>query len=106
GHTIADEPGDLYVAAARESLRIAEEDPELRPAFERILRRVDDHWMHLERLIAEMLPRRSEWLPNLPQLSGEELAPRIEQSLADIVTDELAQAAAQLPADFLLQASQ
>jgi ATP-dependent helicase/nuclease subunit A len=106
GHTIADEPSDLYAAAARESLRLAEDDPELRPAFERILRRVDDQWTHLERLIAEMLPRRSEWLPNLPQLSGEELAPRIEESLADIVTDELAQAAARLPADFLLQASQ
>ena len=106
GHAIADEPADLYAAAARESLRHAEDDPELRPAFERILRRVDDQWTHLERLIAEMLPRRSEWLPNLPQLSGAELAPRIEESLAEIVKDELAQAAARLPADFLLQASQ
>jgi ATP-dependent helicase/nuclease subunit A len=106
GHAIADEPGDLYAAAARESLRLAEEDAELRPAFERILRRVDDQWMHLERLIAEMLPRRSEWLPSLPQLSGEELVPRIEHSLAEIVADELAQCAARLPADFLLQASQ
>jgi len=104
GRTVADEPGDLYLAAARETLQLAEEDPEFRPAFERILRRIDDQWSHLERLIAEMLPRRSEWLPNLPQLSGEALVPRIEQSLLEIVTDELAQAAAQLPADFLLQA--
>ncbi|HTU66225.1 MAG TPA: UvrD-helicase domain-containing protein [Steroidobacteraceae bacterium] len=105
GHAIADEPGDLYAAAARETLRLADDDAELRPALERILRRLDDQWTHLERLIAEMLPRRSEWLPNLPQLSGEALVPRIEQSLAEIVADELARAAALLPADFLLQAS-
>ena len=36
-----------------------------------------------------MLPRRAEWLPNLPQLSGEALVPRIEASLAAIVCEEL-----------------
>ena len=46
-----------------------------------ILRRLDDNWSLLERLIAGMLARRAEWLPNLPQLSGEALVPRIEQSL-------------------------
>lgn len=105
GHTIADEPGDLYAAAARETLRLAEDDAEMRPALERILRRLDDQWTHLERMIAEMLPRRAEWLPNLPQLSGEALVPRIEQSLLEIVGDELAQAAAVFPADFMLRAS-
>ncbi|MGC4111372.1 MAG: UvrD-helicase domain-containing protein [Nocardioides sp.] len=77
----------------------------MRPALERILRRLDDQWAQLEKLIAEMLPRRAEWLPNLPQLSGEALVPRIEQSLAEIVADELGQAVALLPADFVLQAS-
>ena len=37
-----------------------------------------------------MLPRRAEWLPNLPQLSGEALVPRIEASLTAIVREELA----------------
>ena len=75
GRGIADAPDDLYALAARETLRHAETDPDLRVPFERILRRLDDSWMRLERLIAGMLSRRAEWLPNLPQLSGEPLVP-------------------------------
>ena len=89
GRGIADAPDDLYALAARETLRHAETDEELRLPFERILRRLDDSWMRLERLIASMLSRRAEWLPNLPQLSGEPLVPRIEQSLRTIVLEEL-----------------
>ena len=94
GRAIADAPDDLYAAAARETLRHAESDPELRKDFELILRRLDDSWQRLELLIAGMLPKRAEWLPNLPQLSGEALVPKIEASLAAIVSEELATAAA------------
>ena len=97
GRGIADAPDDLYAIAARETLRHAESDPELRKDFELILRRLDDSWRRLEQLIAGMLPRRAEWLPNLPQLSGEALVPKIEASLAAIVAEELAAAAAALP---------
>ncbi|HYJ40245.1 MAG TPA: UvrD-helicase domain-containing protein [Steroidobacteraceae bacterium] len=105
GRTIADAPDDLYAAAARETLRDAENDPDLRKDFELILRRLDDSWQRLELLIAGMLPKRAEWLPNLPQLSGEALVPKIEASLAAIVSEELAQAAASIPASFVEQAS-
>ena len=44
GRGIADDPEDLYALAARETLRDAETDPDLRQPFERILRRLDDHW--------------------------------------------------------------
>jgi ATP-dependent helicase/nuclease subunit A len=101
GRGIADAPEDLYALAAREALRHAESDDDLRPDFERILRRLDDSWMRLERLIAGMLSRRAEWLPNLPQLSGEPLVPRIEASLTVIVREELAKAGAALPEDFI-----
>jgi ATP-dependent exoDNAse (exonuclease V) beta subunit len=101
GRSIADEPDDLYLLAARETLRIAEADEEFRPAFDLILRRLDDSWSRLERLIADMLPRRAEWLPNLPQLSGEALVPKVEASLAVIVSEELARAAAVLPREFI-----
>jgi ATP-dependent helicase/nuclease subunit A len=101
GRGIADSPADLYAAAAREVLRDAETDPELKGVFELILRRLDDDWPRLESLIASMLARRAEWLPNLPQLSGEALAPRIEKSLEAIVLDELAAAIAVLPLDFV-----
>ncbi len=101
GRGIADAPEDLYALAARETLRHAESDEDLRLPFERILRRLDDSWIRLERLIAGMLPRRAEWLPNLPQLSGEPLVPRIEASLTVIVREELEKAVAALPADFV-----
>jgi ATP-dependent helicase/nuclease subunit A len=105
GRAIADEPDDLYANAARETLRHAESDPELRKDFELILRRLDDNWQRLERLIAGMLPKRAEWLPNLPQLSGEALVPKIEESLAAIVGEELATAAASFPGSFIELAS-
>ena len=105
GRGIADDPADLYALAARETLRDAESKADSRSDLERILRRLDDNWAGLERLIAGMLPRRAEWLPNLPQLSGEELVPRIERSLEAIVADELSRAAAGFSADFIMQAS-
>jgi ATP-dependent helicase/nuclease subunit A len=104
GRGIADEPNDLYALAARETLRDAETDPELRLPFERIMRRVDDNWSLLERLIASMLARRAEWLPNLPELSGKPLVPLIEASLEAIVAEDLAAALALLPADFIAMA--
>jgi ATP-dependent helicase/nuclease subunit A len=105
GRAIADEPDDLYASAARETLRYAESDPELQKDFELILRRLDDSWQRLEGLIASMLPRRAEWLPNLPQLSGEALVPKIEASLAAIVADELAAATLVFPESFIELAS-
>ncbi|HET9862264.1 MAG TPA: UvrD-helicase domain-containing protein, partial [Steroidobacteraceae bacterium] len=106
GRGIADAPEDLYASAARETLRDAERDPDMRVPFERILRRLDDNWAMLERLIAGMLSRRAEWLPNLPQLSGEALAPKIEASLREIVLEELEAAVKALPLDFLGLASE
>ena len=105
GRAIADEPDDLYANAARETLRHAESDPDLRKDFELILRRLDDNWLRLERLIAGMLPKRAEWLPNLPQLSGEALVPKIEESLAAIVSEDLAKASELLSPSFIEQAS-
>jgi ATP-dependent exoDNAse (exonuclease V) beta subunit len=105
GRGIADSPEDLYAMAARETMRHAESDPDYRAHFERILRRLDDSWSTLEGLIESMLPRRSEWLPNLPQLSGEELVPKIEASLEAIVADELVKAVTALPGSLIEQAS-
>ena len=102
---VADSPDDLYALAARETMRHAESDPDFSKQLELLLRRLDNRWLRLEELIAAMLPRRAEWLPNMPQLSGEELVPRIEESLTAIVAEELALAAQLLPAGFAEQAS-
>jgi ATP-dependent helicase/nuclease subunit A len=102
---VTEDPADLYRLAARETMRFAEAEPALRQDLERVLRRLDDDWMRLEELIAGMFARRAEWLPNLPQLSGEDLATRIEAGLAEIVGGELVQAAAALGAEFIAQAA-
>ncbi|MBC8026119.1 MAG: UvrD-helicase domain-containing protein, partial [Steroidobacteraceae bacterium] len=102
---VAEEPDDLYRLAARETLRAAEADADLLPHLDRVLRRLDDNWRRLEELIAQMFQRRAEWLPNLPQLSGEDLAGRIEQSLATVVGEELVRATALLDNAFVGQAS-
>lgn len=105
GRAISDSPTDLYAAAARETLRGAEKDPQFKASFERILRRLDDNWSSLERMVAELLPLRAQWLPNLPQMSGAALVPKIEESLAAIVGEELERAAARLPDELLVLAS-
>jgi ATP-dependent helicase/nuclease subunit A len=101
GRSITDAPEDLYSMAARETLRHAETDAGLRDPFDRILQRLDGSWTTLERLIAGMLPRRAEWLPNLPPLTREALVPKLEAGLQAIVADELAKAAASLPDGFI-----
>jgi ATP-dependent helicase/nuclease subunit A len=102
---VSDSPDDLYLLAARETMRYAERDPEFADALTLLLRRLDNRWVRLEELIAGMLPRRAEWLPNMPQLSGEALVPRIEASLAAIVGEDLARAVQTLPGGFIEQAS-
>jgi ATP-dependent helicase/nuclease subunit A len=103
--TITDSPDDLYLLAAREAMRDSETDPQRRGDLERILRRLDDNWGRLERLIAGMLPRRAEWLPNVLRFPADALVPHIEASLAAIVAEELALAAGLFGADFIEQAS-
>jgi ATP-dependent helicase/nuclease subunit A len=102
---VAEEPDDLYALAARETMRGAETDPALREHFERVMRRLDDSWGRAEALIAEMFKRRSEWLPNLPQLSGEDLAQRVEESLRVLVGEEFVRFTSLLSADFVEQGS-
>jgi len=99
GRSVTDDPGDLYAMAAREAMRYAEKDPHLRASFARVLRRVDDNWLLLEKLIAGMLGRRAEWWPNLPD--GVDVVQRIERSLQEIVGEELAAAVRALPRDFV-----
>ena len=104
GRGIADAPEDLYALAARETLRYAESDPGLQVPFELIMQRLDDGWLLLEKLVAGMLSRRAEWLPNLPQLSGKPLVPIIEESLRAIVSEELESAVVSLPQEFVAMA--
>jgi hypothetical protein len=92
---------DLYAIVARETLRHAESDPELRGAFELILRRLDDSWLRLEldRGDACRAPSGCPTCRSFRRSAG----PRIEESLRAIVSEELASAAAIVSASFVEQ---
>ncbi|MCC6171278.1 MAG: UvrD-helicase domain-containing protein, partial [Gammaproteobacteria bacterium] len=52
----------VYLDAARRTLLDAEADAALQEHSDRLLRRLDNHWLRLEQLLADMLARRSHWL--------------------------------------------
>src|SRR3984957_8430314 len=58
-------------------------------------------WRRLEQRLADMLERRSHWLPRLLQARGSGLAQRVQDSLESALRAELAPAIATLPAALL-----
>ncbi|MEZ5474698.1 MAG: UvrD-helicase domain-containing protein [Steroidobacteraceae bacterium] len=86
---VADNSTELYLRAAREALRAAEQDNELCGAVDIVLGRLDNEWRRLERLIVAMLAERNHWLPRVSQ-DGGHLPKAIESSLTAIIEDTLA----------------
>jgi ATP-dependent exoDNAse (exonuclease V) beta subunit len=95
---IAALPAPLYLRAARRCLALAAEDPELAAAADLLFDRLDNNWKRLEQLLAQMLARRSHWLPRVLQASGgAALTERVQRSLDSALRAELATALALLP---------
>ena len=98
---VANAPAPLYRRAARACLQLAAEDGEAAAAAELLFDRLDNSWRRLEQLLADMLERRSHWLPRLLQARGSGLAQRVQESLESALRAELAAAIATLPAELL-----
>jgi ATP-dependent exoDNAse (exonuclease V) beta subunit len=98
---IATAPAPLYRRAARACLQLAAEDRDALAAAELLFDRLDNSWRRLEQLLADMLERRSHWLPRLLQARGSGLAQRVQDSLESALRAELAAAIANLPAQLL-----
>jgi ATP-dependent exoDNAse (exonuclease V) beta subunit len=98
GLEVTDHAEALYREAARATLHAAESEPELQPAADRVLRRLDNNLGRAEELLASLFSRRAQWLPTIVAREPEELAPAVEQSLHAIVNDTLARLATLLPA--------
>jgi ATP-dependent helicase/nuclease subunit A len=98
---IAPAPGVLYQRAARRCLTLAAEDRAAAAAAELLFNRLDNSWNRLEQLLAEMLERRSHWLPRVLEARGSGLAERVQESLDSALRAELAAALAGLPAPLL-----
>jgi ATP-dependent exoDNAse (exonuclease V) beta subunit len=101
---IAPAPAPLYRRAARRCLALAAEDREAAAAAELLFNRLDNSWGRLEQLLADMLERRSHWLPRVLQVRGGGLAERVQQSLESALRAELAAAMATVPASLLREA--
>jgi len=101
---IASTPGPLYQAAARRALRGALDEADGGGAAQLLLERLDNSWHRLEQLLADMLERRSHWLPRVLEARAGGLAERVAESVDALLRSQLAAAAARLPVELLREA--
>jgi len=94
---VTETAGELYRRAARRTLLEAEADPALAPDAQLLFQRVDNHWMNLERLIAQMLEQRGHWLRFVAGEDPHVLCQRVNASLADLARAHLAALCALVP---------
>ncbi len=99
--TIARSPATLYQRAARRALDSAWLDEQTRGCVQLLFERLDNSWPRLQRLLAEMLKRRSHWLPRVLQATDTGLALRVQQSLQSLLRAELTALRVHLPAALL-----
>jgi ATP-dependent helicase/nuclease subunit A len=80
---VSENAAELYRRAARRTLLTAESDPELAPDAQLLFERLDNHWLNLERLIAQMLEQRGHWLRFVAAEDPDSLCRRVNQSLTE-----------------------
>ncbi|MBV8308338.1 MAG: UvrD-helicase domain-containing protein, partial [Gammaproteobacteria bacterium] len=95
---VTESPAELYQRAARRTLLAAESDAALAPDAALLFERTDNHWMYLERLIAQMLQERGHWLPFVAGAEPRALCERVNESLANLVRSRLSELCALVPA--------
>ena len=95
---VTESPGALYQRAARSTLLGAEADPQLAPDIQLLFERLDNHWAHIEAMLAQMLAERGHWLPYVLEQPAAELCARVNASLRAILEAQLARAVQLLPA--------
>ncbi|HUA88463.1 MAG TPA: UvrD-helicase domain-containing protein [Steroidobacteraceae bacterium] len=102
---VLDAPQPLYQRAARRTLAAADQDAELSQDAAVLFARLDNHWMNLERLIAQMLPERGHWLPFVVGADPQALCARVDAALRALLREQLAALTARLPAALLSRAA-
>jgi ATP-dependent helicase/nuclease subunit A len=95
--TVTENAGELYRRAARRTLLAAEADAELSADAGQLFERLDNHWLNLERLIAQMLAERGHWLRFVAGEDPQRLCERVDESLAALIRIRLAAARALIP---------
>ena len=92
---IDEDASDLYRAAARAAVAAIADQGPWQVALARLLGHFDNDWDKLERLLANMLGRRDQWLPVLGREAHRTV---LEAAFAQVVAAELAPALAALAA--------
>ena len=103
---VTDSAGELYQRAARRTLLEAEADPALAPDAQLLFERLDNRWMDLERLIAQMLPERGHWLRFVAGEDPQRLCRRVNESLAHLTRARLVALEALVPPETRRRAQQ
>jgi ATP-dependent helicase/nuclease subunit A len=94
---VTDAAHELYQRAARRTLAQAETDPALAPDAQLLFERLDNRWMDLERLIAQMLAERGHWLRFVAGEDPQVLCRRVNESLAHLTHARLVALCALIP---------
>ena len=96
---VTDNAAEIYQRAARRTLLAVESDAVLAPDAALLFERTDNHWMNLERLIAQMLQERGHWLPFVAQAPPRALCQRVNESLANLARSRLTALCELVPAE-------
>lgn len=96
----------LYRRAARAALRGALAQPDAAAPVRWLLDRLDNQWTRLEQLVAQMLERRSHWLPRVLRAHEAGLARRVADSLHSLLRAQLTELTASVPLDARREAEQ
>jgi ATP-dependent exoDNAse (exonuclease V) beta subunit len=94
---VTETAGELYQRAARRTLLAADADRELASDTQLLFERLDNHWLNLERLIAQMLHERGHWLRFVTGDDPQRLCRRVDESLAALTRARLATLRALIP---------
>ncbi|HYL02421.1 MAG TPA: UvrD-helicase domain-containing protein, partial [Steroidobacteraceae bacterium] len=102
---VTENAAELCQRAARRTLLEAETDPALAPQVRLLFERLDNHWMNLERLIAQMLAERGHWLRFVAGEDPQRLCRRVNESLEALIHARLARLAVLIPASLRARAA-
>jgi ATP-dependent helicase/nuclease subunit A len=98
---VTETPQELYQRAARRTLAAADGEASLAADTELLFERLDNNWMKVERLLADMLEQRGHWLRYVLHHEPQTLCARVNASLAAIIRERLVRAHALLPTALL-----
>jgi ATP-dependent helicase/nuclease subunit A len=91
-----------YQMAARRTLEHLANEDAWGDAVATILQHLDNHWLRVEQLLADMLAKRDQWLPYIGLTSQhEDLRAQLELGLREVVLARLRAVTASIPAELI-----